>query len=61
MAGRPVIGAIGGFLFGLGGAVFLQQAGVYPLTAISLYGFPVLGIVLGILLARWAPLGGGGG
>jgi hypothetical protein len=60
MAGRPLVGAIGGFLFGLGSAVFLQQAGVYPLTALSLYGFPVLGIVLGMLLARWAPLGGGG-
>lgn len=59
MAGRPVLGVIGGLLFGLGGAVLLQQAGVYPLTALSLFGFPIIGIVLGLVLARWAPLGGG--
>lgn len=56
--GRPILGGVGGFLLGLGVAVLLQQYGVRPLDALSLYGLPVLGIVIGVLLAKWAPIGG---
>lgn len=59
MRGRPVLGVIGGLLTGLGGAVVLQQAGVYPLDPLTLYGLPVIGVVLGLILARIAPIGGG--
>lgn len=56
--GRPVLGGLGGFVLGLGVAVLLQQYGVRPLDALSLYGLPLLGVVLGVVLALWAPLGG---
>ena len=59
MRGRPVLGVIGGLLFGLGLAVFLQQAGVFGLEPLTLYGLPVVGVVLGLVLAGWAPLGKG--
>ncbi len=57
--GRPVLGVIGGLLFGLGLSVFLQQAGVWPLDAISLIGLPIVGIIIGVVMARKAPFGGG--
>lgn len=59
MRGRPVLGVIGGLLCGLGLAVFLQQAGVLGLGAVTLYGFPAVGIIAGLILARVAPLGRG--
>ncbi len=58
MRGRPVIGVIGGLLFGIGMVIVLQQAGIYPLKPLSVYGLPILGIVLGLAMARTAPLGG---
>jgi len=57
--GRPVIGVIGGLVFGIGMTLVLQQAGIYPLKPLSVYGLPILGIVLGLVMARTAPLGGG--
>ncbi len=57
MKGRPVLGVVGGLLFGLGMTIVLQQAGIYPLKAASVFGLPALGIVLGLVLAAWAPLG----
>lgn len=59
MKGRPVLGVLGGLLFGLGLAVFLQQAGVVGLVPLTLYGLPVVGVVIGLILAGWAPLGKG--
>ena len=59
MRGRPVIGVIGGLVFGIGMTLVLQQAGIYPLKPLSVYGLPILGIVLGLVMARTAPLGGG--
>ena len=59
MRGRPILGVLGGLLFGLGLAVFLQQAGVFGLEPLTLYGMPVAGVVLGLVLARLAPLGKG--
>jgi hypothetical protein len=58
MRGRPVLGVIGGLLLGLGGAVLIQQAGLWPLDALLLYGLPALGIVLGLVMAAVAPFGG---
>lgn len=57
MSGRPILGAISGLLFGVFLALALQQWSVYPLTPLSVYGLPVLGLLLGILLAAWAPFG----
>lgn len=56
--GRPVVGVIGGLLFGLGLAVFIQQAGLWPLDLVSGIALPVIGIFLGVMLARRAPFGG---
>lgn len=47
-------------LFGIGMMVVLQQTGIFPLKAASVYGLPILGVVLGLVMARSAPLGGGG-
>lgn len=56
--GRPLLGVVGGLLLGLGGAVLIQQFGLWPLDPLLLYGMPVLLILVGLLLARWAPFGG---
>lgn len=58
MQGRPVLGAISGLLLGLFIAIDLQQFGVWPLDTWTAYGMPVLGLVLGLVLARVAPFGG---
>ena len=60
MRGRPVLGVLSGLLFGLCGAVLLQQLGVYPLTTVMLLGLPVIGVLFGLLMAAWAPLNRGG-
>lgn len=57
MKGRPILGVISGLLFGFFLALTLQQFGIYPLTTLSLIGLPVLGVVLGLVMAAWAPLG----
>jgi hypothetical protein len=57
--GRPVLGVIGGLLLGLGGAVLVQQFGLWPLDALLLYGLPLVCIVLGLGISRWAPFGRG--
>ena len=46
-------------MFGIGLTLVLQQAGIYPLKPLSVYGLPILGVVLGLVMARMAPLGGG--
>lgn len=57
--GRPVLGVLGGLFLGLGGAVLIQQFGFWPLDPLLLYGLPVLGILIGIGVARWTPFGRG--
>lgn len=57
MRGRPVLGAISGLFFGIFLALALQQWSIYPLTPLSVYGLPILGLLLGLLLAAWGPLG----
>jgi hypothetical protein len=59
MKGRPVLGFISGLLFGLFLALTLQQFGIVPLTTVSVIGFPVLGIIIGLGMAAWAPFGRG--
>jgi hypothetical protein len=53
---HPVVGAIFGLLFGLFLALVLQQWSVYPLTTLSVIGFPLLFFAVGILLGLWGPL-----
>jgi len=57
--GRPVLGVLGGLLLGLGGAILIQQFGLWPLDALLLFGLPIICILLGVVLARSAPFGGG--
>ncbi len=57
MKGRPVLGIISGLLFGFFLALLLQQLAIAPLTTVTLIGLPVAGVVLGIVLSAWAPLG----
>ncbi len=57
MKGRPVLGAIFGFLFGVFLALTLQQWSIRPLDNLSVIGLPIAGLIIGLLLARWAPLG----
>lgn len=59
MRGRPILGVFGGLIMGLGLMLVLQQAGIYPLTALSVFGLPILGVILGLVMAAWAPLGKG--
>lgn len=58
MKGRPVLGVIAGLFFGLFLAITLQQMGIRPLDTVSVIGFPVAGLVLGLILAATAPFGG---
>ncbi|MFZ0491919.1 MAG: hypothetical protein WAM81_01840 [Acidimicrobiia bacterium] len=57
MKGRPVLGIISGLLFGFFVALLLQQLAIAPLTTLTLIGLPIAGVVLGIVLSAWAPLG----
>ncbi len=57
MKGHPVLGFISGLLFGLFLALALQQFGIMPLNTLSVIGFPIIGIILGLGMAAWAPFG----
>lgn len=59
MKGRPILGAISGFFFGLLLGITLWMWGVVPLHSDLLLILPILGIVLGLVMAWWAPFGGG--
>ncbi len=60
MKGRWFLGLVSGFLFGLMLGVTLFLFGVIPLHSDWLWILPLLGIVLGLVMAAWAPFGGGG-
>jgi hypothetical protein len=60
MNGRPVLGAISGFFFGVFLSLALMMFGIWPLDALSVFGLPLIFLVIGLLLAAWAPLGRGG-
>jgi hypothetical protein len=55
--GRPILGGVTGFLFGLFVALDLFTFGVVKSNSPILTILPVLGIFLGIALAMWAPFG----
>lgn len=55
--GRPVVGAIAGFFFGLFAAIALVGAGVLALNSVLVTLLPILLLVLGIAWGLWAPLG----
>ncbi|NNF65080.1 MAG: hypothetical protein HKN07_12605 [Acidimicrobiia bacterium] len=55
MRGRPVLGVIFGLLFGVFFALLLQQFSIRPLDNLSVFGFPILGLLIGLALAKWAP------
>jgi len=59
--GRPILGVITGFLFGLFLGVTLFLYGVIPLSSDWLWILPLLGILLGLIMAAWAPFGKGPG
>ena len=54
--GHTVIGAIAGFLFGSFVAADLFLFGVIPMDSIVFTLAPFVGLILGIVLGRWAPL-----
>lgn len=55
--GRPVLGAISGFFLGLFLGLDLLFFGVVPLDSAVITVAPVLGLVLGLVLAFAAPFG----
>jgi len=59
MKGRPFLGMISGFFFGLFGGIALFLFGVIPLDSNLLWILPIGGVVLGLLMATWAPFGTG--
>jgi predicted lipid-binding transport protein (Tim44 family) len=59
MKGRPFLGAFSGFLFGLFGGIALFLFGVIPLDSHLLWILPFAGILLGLVMAAWAPFGSG--
>lgn len=54
--GRPVLGAIAGFFFFLFLALDLLFLGVIPLDSALITILPILGIILGLVWAKFAPL-----
>lgn len=59
MKGRPILGVVGGFLFGLFGGATLVLFGAIPLHSDLLWILPLLGLLVGLILAAWAPFGSG--
>jgi hypothetical protein len=57
MNGRPVLGVISGFLFGLFTGLSLFMWGVIAFHSPLLWILPLVGIVLGLVMAAWAPFG----
>ncbi len=57
MKGHPIIGIISGCLFGLFLGITLFLFGVIPLSSSWLWILPLLGILLGLIMAAWAPFG----
>ncbi len=57
MKGRPILGVISGFMFGLFLGPTLFMWGVIPLHSNLIVILPIVGIVLGLVMAWWAPFG----
>ena len=59
MKGRPILGVISGFMFGLFLGISLFLWGVIPFHSPAMWILPIVGIVLGLIMAAWAPFGRG--
>jgi hypothetical protein len=59
MKGHPILGIISGFLFGVFLGVTLFMYGAIPLHSPLLWILPLVGILLGLVMAAWAPFGSG--
>ncbi len=59
MKGKPWLGMISGFFFGIFGGITLFLYGVIPLDSHLLWILPIVGIVFGLFMATWAPFGKG--
>jgi len=57
MKGHPILGVTTGFLFGLFLGITLFLFGVIPLNSDWMWILPLLGILLGLIMAAWAPFG----
>lgn len=55
--GRPILGAIAGFLLGAFVWIDLVLFGVIAFESVSVWFFPIVGLIAGIALAMWAPFG----
>ena len=60
MRGRPGLGGVSGFFVGFFLSLALMMFGIWPLDALSVFGLPLIFLVVGVALAMWAPLGRGG-
>jgi hypothetical protein len=58
LSGRPILGGFAGFFLGLFVWVDLILFGVWPLESSLGCVLLILGIALGIGVAKWAPFGG---
>ncbi len=54
--GRPVLGAVSGFFFGLMGAASLFAFGFTALDSPLFWILPIVGMLLGVGLGAWGPL-----
>lgn len=59
MKGKPFLGMVSGFFFGLFGGLTLFLFGTIPLDSHLLWILPIVGIVFGLFMATWAPFGKG--
>ena len=57
--GRPVLGGIAGFFFGLSLSLLLLVASALALNSVILVILPIVFLVLGIIWGLWSPLGRG--
>jgi hypothetical protein len=57
--GRPVLAAVSGFFTGLFLALDLVFFGTIRLDNIAVTILPIVFLIVGVLLALWAPLGRG--
>lgn len=57
MRGRPILGVISGFMFGLFLGPTLWLWGVIPFHSPWMWILPIVGIVIGLVMAAWAPFG----
>lgn len=55
--GRPILGALSGLFFGVWLAILLMALSVRPLDSFSVIGLPIIGLVLGLVVAYTAPFG----